>query len=87
MGETTYRVSCRGTIDDGARSRIGLEFAPGAWTGGMLDPGQPFPSVPQPFQFLIAAESEDEAIQSVREIVEGAGGQVDGFEAEPTSDG
>ncbi len=83
MTETVYRVACRGVIDDGARSRINLEFSPEGWTGGMLDPGQPFPSVAQGFEFKLAAASEEEAIETVRELVAAAGGHVDGFEATP----
>jgi hypothetical protein len=74
-------------IDDGARARISLEFTPGGWTGGALEPGQPFPSVPQRFHFKVAAGSGQDAIEKVREIVEGAGGHVDGFEAAPATDG
>ena len=85
MTESKYQVSCRGTIDEAARGRIDLEFSPGAWSGGNVPPGQPFPSVPQGFQFIVTADSEDEAVELVREIVEGAGGHVDGFEAEPAS--
>jgi hypothetical protein len=81
MAETVYLVTCRGVIDDAARARISLEFTPGGWTGGTLEPGQPFPSVPQRFHFKLAAASEEAAIDHVREVVEGAGGHVDGFEA------
>ena len=81
MNEAVYNVTCRGVIDDGARARISLEFTPGGWTGGMLPPGQPFPSVPERFHFKLAAASEQAAIDRVREVVEGAGGHVDGFEA------
>ena len=83
MAETVYRVACRGVIDDGARARINLEFTPEGWTGGMIDPGQPFPSVPQGFEFMLSAASEEEAIEAVRELVDAAGGHVDGFEATP----
>jgi len=83
MTESVYRVSCRGTIDDGARSRIDLEFPDGGWSGAGLDPGMPFPSVAQGFQFRVAASSEEEAIETVRSIVEAAGGHADRFEAEP----
>jgi hypothetical protein len=82
VAEAVYQVTCRGVIDDGARARISLEFTPGGWTGGSLDSGQPFPSVPKRFHFKVAAASEQEAIDRVREIVEAAGGHVDGFEAE-----
>jgi hypothetical protein len=82
--EAVFQVTCRGVIDDAARARISLEFTPGDWTGGTLPPGQPFPSVPQRFHFRVSAASEQEAIDLVREIVEAAGGHVDGFEA--TSD-
>ena len=74
-------MSCRGTID-GARARISLEFPSGGWSGEALPPGQPFPSVTQLFLFNVSAASEEEAIENVREIVEGAGGHVDRFEAE-----
>jgi hypothetical protein len=47
-----------------------------------MPPGQPFPSVTQQFLFDVPAASEEEAIETVREIVEGAGGQADRFEAE-----
>jgi hypothetical protein len=86
MAETVYQVTCRGVIDEGARARISLEFTPGGWTGGTLGPGQPFPSVPQRFHFKLAAASEHAAIDQVREIVEGAGGHVDGFEASPAEE-
>jgi hypothetical protein len=82
MSEAVYRVSCRGTIDGATRARISLEFPSGGWSGEALPPGQPFPSVSQPFFFNVAAESEEDAIETVREIVEGAGGHVDNFEAE-----
>ena len=83
MDETVFRVTCRGVIDDAARGRVSLEFTPGGWTGGTLEPGQPFPSVPQRFHFTVSATSEQDAIDRVREIVEAAGGHVDGFKAEP----
>ena len=83
MTEGTYVVSCMGVIDDGARARISLEFPADGWTGGGLDPGQPFPSVAQRFQFRVTAPSEQEAIDTVRELVEAAGGHADEFEAEP----
>lgn len=83
MTETTYLVTCRGMIDDGARARISLEFGPREWTGGALEPGQPFPSVPQPFQFKVSAATAQEAVDQVREIVEAAGGRVDDLEARP----
>lgn len=82
MSENIYRVSCRGTIDGATRARISLEFPSGGWSGEALPPGQPFPSVAQEFFFNVEAASGDEAIESVREIVEAAGGQVDRFEAE-----
>jgi hypothetical protein len=81
--EAVFRVTCRGVIDEAARTRISLEFTPGGWTGGTLAPGQAFPSVPQRFHFRVSAASEQEAIDRVREIVEAAGGHVDGFEATP----
>lgn len=84
--ELTFQVACRGVIDDGARARISLEFTPGGWTGGALPPGQPFPSVPQRFHFTVSAASEQDAVDRVREIVEAAGGHVDGFEALPKPD-
>ena len=83
MTEGTYVVSCMGVIDDGARARISLEFPADGWTGGGLGPGQPFPSVAQRFQFRVTAASEQEAIDTVRELVEAAGGHADEFEAEP----
>jgi hypothetical protein len=83
MTEGTYVVSCMGVIDDGARARISLEFPADGWTGGGLAPGQPFPSVSQRFQFRVAAASEQDAIDTVRELVEAAGGHADEFEAEP----
>ena len=86
MTETLFRVTCHGVIDDAARVRISLEFTAGGWTGGTVLSGQPFPSVPQPFHFKVAAASADEAITKVREIVEAAGGHVDGFQATPSSD-
>ena len=82
MTESIYRVSCRGTIDGATRARISLEFPDGGWSGEALPPGQPFPSVTQLFLFNVAAASSEEAIENVREIVEGAGGHVDRFEAE-----
>jgi hypothetical protein len=81
MADAVYHVSCRGFIDEAAQSRINLELKPGAWTGGTLQPGQTFPSVPQRFHFKLAAASEQSAIDLVREIVEGAGGHVEDFEA------
>jgi hypothetical protein len=81
LDEPVYRVSCRGTIDGGARARISLEFPTGSWSGEAMPPGQPFPSVTQLFLFDVAAASGEEAIETVREIVEGAGGHVDRFEA------
>jgi hypothetical protein len=81
MADAVYNVSCHGFIDDAARARVSLEFTSGEWTGGTLQPGQPFPSVPQPFFFRLTAESEQAAIDRVREVVEGAGGHVEGFEA------
>jgi hypothetical protein len=86
MADAVYNVSCRGVIDDAARSRVSLEFTPGGWTGGTLQPGQPFPSVPQRFHFKLTAASEQSAIDRVREIVEGAGGHVDGFKASRADD-
>jgi hypothetical protein len=86
MAETVYHVMCRGVIDDAARSRISLEFTPGGWTGGTLEPGQPFPSEPQRFHFKLAASSKQAAIDHVRDVVEGAGGHVDGFEASPAEE-
>lgn len=83
MTDTIYRVSCQGTIDDGARTRIDLEFPDGGWSGAGLNPGQPFPSVAQPFQFNVAAASEEDAIETVRSIIEAAGGHADGFKATP----
>lgn len=85
MAEVDYVVSCQGVIDDGARSRIDLEFPDGRWTGGGLEPGMPFPSTPQLFQFRIAATGTEDAIDAVREIVEAAGGHVDEFAARPAS--
>ncbi len=82
MTQALYRVSCRGTIDGGARARISLEFPTGSWSGAEMPAGLPFPSVSQKFLFDVTAASEEEAIENVREIVEGAGGQVDRFEAE-----
>jgi hypothetical protein len=82
MSEAIHRVSCRGTIDGATRARISLEFPDGGWSGEALPPGQPFPSVTQLFLFNVEAASEEEAIETVREIVEGAGGHVDRFEAE-----
>jgi hypothetical protein len=81
MAHAVYNVSCHGFIDDAARARVSLEFTPGEWTGGALQPGQPFPSVPQRFFFRLTAASEQAAIDRVREVVEGAGGHVEGFEA------
>jgi hypothetical protein len=81
MDELAFQVTCRGVIDDGARARISLEFTPGGWSGGIVEPGQPFPSVPQRFHFNVAAASEQDAVDRVREIVEAAGGHVGGFEA------
>jgi len=81
VAETIYRVSCQGRIDDGARARIDLEFPDGGWTGAGLDPGQPFPSVSRGFEFRVAAESAEDAIETVRAIVEAAGGHADDYEA------
>ncbi len=81
MAAGTYTVSCNGTIDDGARARIDLEFPDGGWTGASLDPGSPFPSVSRRFEFRIEAESEEDAIETVRAIVEAAGGRADDYEA------
>ena len=81
MADQLYDVSCRGVLDGGTRARISLEFPSGGWTGGALDPGQPFPSVPERFHFKVEAAAAEEAIDLVREIVEGAGGNVDGFDA------
>jgi hypothetical protein len=86
MADFVYNVSCRGFIDDAARSRVSLELTPEAWTGGALHPGQPFPSIPQPFHFNLSASSERSAIDRVREIVEAAGGHVEGFEASRADD-
>ena len=83
MSEAIYRVSCRGTIDGATRARISLEFPTGGWSGDEMPRG-PALSERQPELSLqcVEAASEEEAIENVREIVEGAGGHVDRFEAE-----
>lgn len=81
MPEALYVVTCRGVIDDGARARISLEFGSEGWSGGATAPGLAFPSEPQRFGFRVTAESSEEAIEAVREIVEAAGAHVSAFEA------
>ena len=82
MSEAMYRRVVPGDHRRRHRARISLEFPSGGWSGEALPPGQPFPSVTQLFLFNVEAASEEEAIENVREIVEGAGGHVDRFEAE-----